>query len=78
MGISAKGVFFGWLGCWINDKQIIFSYDNWVFGDWRMCKKKKRRGKKMVSTLGLLLIPCYVISKYDLIVLISKISYMDA
>jgi hypothetical protein len=41
-------------------------------------KKKKRRGKKMVSTLGLLLIPCYVISKYDLIVLISKISYMDA
>ena len=43
MGISAKGVFFGWLGCWINDKQIIFSYDNWVFGDWRMCKKKKRK-----------------------------------
>jgi hypothetical protein len=41
-------------------------------------KKKKRRGKKMVSTLGLLLIPCYVISKYDLIILISKISYMDA
>jgi len=46
MGISAKGVFFGWLGCWINDKQIIFSYDNWVFGDWRMCKKKKKGGEK--------------------------------
>ena len=45
------------------------------------CVKKKREkkegDKKMVSTLGLLLIPCYVISKYDLIVLISKISYMD-
>jgi hypothetical protein len=33
----------------------------------------------MVSTLGLLLIPCYIISKYDLIVLISEIfPYMDA
>jgi hypothetical protein len=40
-------------------------------------KKKERDKKKMVSTLGLLLIPCYVISKYDLIVLISKIPYMD-
>ena len=40
MGISAKGAFLGWLGCWINNKQIIFSYDNWVFGDWRMDKKK--------------------------------------
>ena len=41
-------------------------------------EKKKERDKKIVSTLSLLLIPCYVISKHDLIVLISKISYMDA
>jgi hypothetical protein len=40
-------------------------------------EKKERDKKKMVSTLGLLLFPCYVISKYDLIVLISKIPYMD-
>jgi len=32
----------------------------------------------MISILGLLLIPCYVISKHDLIVLISEIPYMDA
>jgi hypothetical protein len=43
MRILAKGRFLGWLGYWINNKQIIFSYDNWVFGDWRMCKKKKKR-----------------------------------
>jgi hypothetical protein len=49
MEISAKGEFFGWLGCWINDKQIMFSYA-WLIGDWRMSnlkkKKKKRKRKK--------------------------------
>jgi len=46
MGISAKDGFLGWLGYWINDKEIIFSYDNWVIDDWRMCKKKRREKKK--------------------------------
>jgi hypothetical protein len=41
MGILAKGGFLWWLGCWINDKQIMFSYAKWLIGDWRMCKKKE-------------------------------------
>jgi hypothetical protein len=65
MGISAKDGFLGWLGYWINDKEIIFSYDNWVIDDWRMCKKKeekrRRRGIKNGFHLGLAIDPllCY-------------------
>jgi len=45
MEISAKGEFFGWLGCWINDKQIMFSYA-WLIDDWRMSNLKKKKRKK--------------------------------
>jgi len=41
-------------------------------------RENKEGDKKWFPPWGLLLIPCYVISKYDLIVLISEIPYMDA
>jgi lipid-A-disaccharide synthase-like uncharacterized protein len=41
-------------------------------------EKRRKRGIKSGSTLGLLLILCYFISKYDLIILINEISCMDA
>jgi hypothetical protein len=37
MGISAKGTFLGWLSCWVNDKQIMFSYTNWLIDGLIMC-----------------------------------------
>jgi hypothetical protein len=67
IGISAKGEFLSWLGCWINDKQIIFSYVNLLIGD-----KRRKRGIKSGSTLGLLLYLVVVMCDYETLRLIKN------
>jgi hypothetical protein len=82
-------MFLGWFECmdlfWLyvywGNKCLGLSLISWICikkNEKKKEKEKRRRGIKSGFHLRLLLILYYIMSKYDLIMLISKILYIDA